>query len=146
MAGAPRGGAALLNDYKNQLDLFKTGVVFDYDIIKSLILAGVTLTENDFNIYRNIFYFITKDLIKSNLIIFLMQSPENLLNNIKKRGRYFENKIEKEYLKKINQAYLKSLKSNSNLNTLFIDVSDINFVENKLDYMELLFRIKKSLV
>ena len=50
------------------------------------------------------------------------------------------------YLKKINQAYLKSLKSNSNLNTLFIDVSDVNFVENKLDYMELLFRIKKSLV
>jgi len=135
-----------LNDYKNQLDLFKTGVVFDYDIVKSLIFAGITLSENDFNLYRNIFYFMTKDLIKPSLVIFLMQSPENLLNNIKKRGRYFENKIEKEYLKKINQAYLKSLKSNSNLNTLFIDVSDINFVENKLDYMELLFRIKKSLV
>ena len=45
----------------------------------------------------------TKDLIKPSLVIFLMQSPENLLNNIKKRGRYFENKIEKEYLKKINQ-------------------------------------------
>jgi len=135
-----------LNDYKNQLDLFKTGVVFDYDIVKSLIFAGITLSENDFNLYRNIFYFMTKDLIKPSLVIFLMQSPENLLNNIKKRGRYFENKIEKDYLKKINQAYLKSLKSNSNLNTLFIDVSDINFVENKLDYMELLFRIKKSLV
>lgn len=135
-----------LNDYKNQLDLFKTGVVFDYDIVKSLIFAGITLSENDFNLYRNIFYFMTKDLIKPSLVIFLMQSPENLLNNIKKRGRYFENKIEKEYLKKINQAYLKSLKSNSNLNTLFIDVSDVNFVENKLDYMELLFRIKKSLV
>ena len=135
-----------LNDYKNQLDLFKTGVVFDYDIVKSLIFAGITLSENDFNLYRNIFYFMTKDLIKPGLVIFLMQSPENLLNNIKKRGRYFENKIEKDYLKKINQAYLKSLKSNSNLNTVFIDVSDINFVENKLDYMELLFRIKKSLV
>ena len=50
-----------LNDYKNQLDLFNTGVVFDYDIIKSLIFAGVTLSENDFNLYRNIFYFMTKD-------------------------------------------------------------------------------------
>ncbi len=46
-----------LNDYKNQLDLFKTGVVFDYDIVKSLIFAGVTLSENDFNLYRNIFLF-----------------------------------------------------------------------------------------
>lgn len=134
-----------LNDYKNQLDLFKTGVVFDYDIVKSLIFAGVTLSENDFNLYRNIFYFMTKDLLKHNLIIFLMQSPENLLLNIEKRGRYFEKNIKKDYLKKINQAYIKSLKSKLDWNILFIDVSDIDFVENHSDYLELLFRIKGEL-
>ena len=73
----------------------------------------------------------TKDLIKPNLIIFLMQSPENLLLNIEKRGRYFEKNIKKNYLKKINQAYLKSLKSKTDWNILFIDVSDIDFVENQ---------------
>ena len=134
-----------LNDYKNQLDLFKTGVVFDYDIVKSLIFAGVTLSENDFNLYRNIFYFMTKDLLKHNLIIFLMQSPENLLLNIEKRGRYFEKNIKKDYLKKINQAYIKLLKSKLDWNILFIDVSDIDFVENHSDYLELLFRIKGEL-
>ena len=134
-----------LNDYKNQLDIFKTGVVFDYDIVKSLIFAGVTLNENDFNLYRNIFYFMTKDLLKPNLIIFLMQSPENLVLNIEKRGRYFEKNIKKDYLKKINQAYIKSLKSKTDWNILFIDVSDIDFVENDSDYLELLFRIKDGL-
>ena len=134
-----------LNDYKNQLDLFKNGVVFDYDIVKSLIFAGVTLSENDFNLYRNIFYFMTKDLLKHNLIIFLMQSPENLLLNIEKRGRYFEKNIKKDYLKKINQAYIKLLKSKLDWNILFIDVSDIDFVENHSDYLELLFRIKGEL-
>ena len=134
-----------LNDYKNQLDLFKTGVVFDYDIVKSLIFAGVTLSENDFNLYRNIFYFMTKDLLKHNLIIFLMQSHENLLLNIEKRGRYFEKNIKKDYLKKINQAYIKSLKSKEDWNILFIDVTDIDFIENNSDYLELLFKIKKEL-
>jgi deoxyadenosine/deoxycytidine kinase len=134
-----------LNDYKNQLDLFKTGVVFDYDIIKSLIFAGVTLTENDFNLYRNIFYFMTKDLMKPNLIIFLMQSPENLLLNIEKRGRYFEKNIKKNYLKKINQAYIKSLKSKTDWNILFVDVSNIDFVENQSDYLRILFKIKEGL-
>lgn len=134
-----------LNDYKNQLDLFKTGVVFDYDIVKSLIFAGVTLSENDFNLYRNIYYFMTKDLITPNLIICLMQTPENLLLNIEKRGRYFEKKINKEYLKKINQAYMKLFKSKTDWNILFIDVSDIDFVENEGHYLELLFRIKHSL-
>lgn len=84
-----------LNDYKNQLDLFKTGVVFDYDIVKSLIFAGITLSENDFNLYRNIFYFMTKDLIKPSLVIFLMQSPENLLNNIKKEEDILKIKLRK---------------------------------------------------
>ncbi len=135
-----------LNDYKNQLDLFKTGVVFDYDIVKSLIFAGVTLSENDFNLYRNIFYFMTKDLITPNLIIYLMQTPEKLLLNIEKRGRHFERKINKEYLKKINQAYMKSLKSKTDWKILFIDVSDIDFVENEGHYLELLFRIKRSLI
>ena len=134
-----------LNDYKNQLDLFKTGVVFDYDIVKSLIFAGVTLSENGFNLYRNIYYFMTKDLITPNLIICLMQTPENLLLNIEKRGRYFEKKINKEYLKKINQAYMKLFKSKTDWNILFIDVSDIDFVENEGHYLELLFRIKHSL-
>jgi 2-amino-4-hydroxy-6-hydroxymethyldihydropteridine diphosphokinase len=134
-----------LNNYKNQLDFFKNGVVFDYDIIKSLIFAGVTLTENDFNLYRNIFYVMTKDLLKPNLLIFLMQTPENLLLNIKKRGRYFENHIKKDYLKKINKAYIKSLKSKVDWNILFINISEIDFVDNDLDYLELLFKIKKEL-
>jgi deoxyadenosine/deoxycytidine kinase len=87
----------------------------------------------------------TKDLIKPNLIIFLMQSPENLLLNIEKRGRYFEKNIKKDYLKKINQAYIKSLKSKEDWNILFIDITEIDFVENNLDYLELLFKIKKEL-
>ena len=74
-----------------------------------------------------------------------MQSPENLLLNIEKRGRYFEKNIKKDYLKKINQAYLKSLKSKEDWNILFIDVTDIDFIENNSDYLELLFKIKKEL-
>lgn len=74
-----------------------------------------------------------------------MQSPENLLLNIEKRGRYFEKNIKKNYLKKINQAYIKSLKSKTDWNILFVDVSSINFVDNNSDYLKLLFKIKEGL-
>lgn len=74
-----------------------------------------------------------------------MQSPEKLLLNIEKRGRYFEKSIKKDYLKKINQAYLKSLKSKTDWNILFVDVSSINFVDNNSDYLKLLFKIKEGL-
>lgn len=87
----------------------------------------------------------TKDLFKSNLIIYLLQSSDQLLNNIKKRGRGFEKQITKKYLDKINNAYLTHLKNNTDLKVIYIDVSDLNFVESENHYLELLFRIKSKL-
>ena len=51
--------------------------------------------------------------------------------------------IAKLYLKKINQAYIKSLKSKTDWNILFVDVSNIDFVENQSDYLRILFKIKE---
>lgn len=134
-----------LSDFNNQISLFSSGLVSDYDIFKSLVFAGISLKEIEYNLFRKIFTYMTKDLFKSNLIIYLLQSTEQLLENIKKRGRGFEKKIDKKYLDKINQGYLNYLKNNSDLNIIYIDVSDLDFVESKTDYFELLYRVKKKL-
>ena len=134
-----------LSDFNNQISLFSSGLVSDYDIFKSLVFAGISLKEIEYNLFRKIFTYMTKDLFKSNLIIYLLQSTEQLLENIKKRGRGFEKKIDKKYLDKINQGYLDYLKNNSDLNIIYIDVSDLDFVESKTDYFELLYRVKKKL-
>ena len=134
-----------LSDFNNQIRLFSSGLVSDYDIFKSLVFAGISLKEIEYNLFRKIFTYMTKDLFKSNLIIYLLQSTEQLLENIKKRGRGFEKKIDKKYLDKINQGYLNYLKNNSDLNIIYVDVSDLDFVESKTDYFELLYRVKKKL-
>jgi len=134
-----------LSDFNNQISLFSSGLVSDYDIFKSLVFAGISLKEIEYNLFRKIFTYMTKDLFKSNLIIYLLQSTEQLLENIKKRGRGYEKKIDKKYLDKINQGYLNYLKNNSDLNIIYVDVSDLDFVESKTDYFELLYRVKKKL-
>ena len=134
-----------LNNFNNQMNFFSSGIIADYDIFKSLVFAGVSLNEIDFNLFRNIFYFMTKDLFKSDLVIYLMQSSDQLLKNISKRGRSFEKTISRNYLDKINTAYLKHIKTSSDLNVVYIDVSDLDFVESDEDYMKLLFRIKNTL-
>jgi len=134
-----------LNNFNNQMNFFSSGIIADYDIFKSLVFAGVSLNEIDFNLFRNIFYFMTKDLFKSDLVIYLIQSSDQLLKNISKRGRSFEKTISRNYLDKINTAYLKHIKTNSDLNVIYIDVSDLDFVESDQDYMKLLFRIKNTL-
>jgi deoxyadenosine/deoxycytidine kinase len=72
---------------------------------------------------------------KPDLYIYLYQNSERLLQNIKKRGRSYEQKIPAEYLDKINSGYF-YIKSQTELNVLIIDVSDRDFVKtNRITFM-----------
>ena len=74
--------------------------------------------------------------------IFLNQTIENLKINIKKRGRDYESTISADYLKKINQSYSEFFKSRPDLNVKFIDVSEMDFVKNRLDYLSIINGVK----
>ena len=131
-----------LSDDLAQFDLFKDFLVADYHIFKSLIFAKITLAEDEYRLYRNLFDIIYREMPKPDLYIYLYQNSERLLQNIKKRGRSYEQKIPAEYLDKINSGYLDYIKSQTDLNVLIIDVSDKDFVKNQEDYLYILDEIK----
>ena len=134
-----------ISDDLAQFDLFKDFVVADYHIFKSLIFAKVTLAEDEFRLYKTMFDIIYKEMPKPDLYIYLYQNTERLLQNIKLRGRSYEQEIPAEYLEKINSGYLDYIKSQKDLNVLIIDVSDKDFVENQSDYAFILDEIQKKL-
>ncbi|MDG5490089.1 2-amino-4-hydroxy-6-hydroxymethyldihydropteridine diphosphokinase [Psychroserpens sp. SPM9] len=133
-----------ISDDLSQLDLFKDFMVSDYDIYKSLIFSKITLPEDEFKLYRKLFYLMYKDIAKPELYVYLYQNTERLQANIKKRGRDYEQNIEDEYLEKINSGYLDFLKNQSELNVKIIDISDKDFVKNRADYLWLLGEICDS--
>ncbi len=135
-----------LSDDLAQFDLFKDFIVADYHIFKSLIFAKVTLAEDEFRLYKTMFDIIHKEMPKPDLYVYLYQNTEQLLENIKKRGRSYEMQIPAEYLEKINQGYLDFIKTQTNLNVLIIDVSDKDFVNNQEDYIFILDEIEKKIV
>ncbi len=128
-----------------QFDLFKDFIIADYHIFKSLIFAKVTLTDDEYRLYRKLFEIIYKEMPKPDLYIYLYQNTERLLENIKQRGRNYEQEIPAEYLDKINRGYLDYIKSQTDLNVLVIDVSDRDFVKNQEDYAFVLEEIQNSL-
>jgi 2-amino-4-hydroxy-6-hydroxymethyldihydropteridine diphosphokinase len=134
-----------LSDDLAQFDLFKEFIVADYHIFKSLIFAKITLTEDEYRLYRTLFDIINREMPKPDLYIYLYQNSERLLHNIKKRGRSYEQKIPADYLDKINSGYLDYIKSQTELNVLIIDVSNRDFVKNQADYVFVLEEIKKKL-
>lgn len=134
-----------LADDLAQFDLFKDFIVADYHIFKSLIFAKITLAEDEYRLYRNLFDIIYKEMPKPDLYIYLYQNTDRLLQNIKKRGRVYEQNIEAAYLEKINNGYLEYIKSQTDLNVLIIDVSDRDFVKNHEDYLYILNEIKNKI-
>ncbi len=127
-----------------QFDLFKDFIIADYHIFKSLIFAKVTLTEDEYRLYRKLFDIIYKEIPKPDLYIYLYQNTDRLMENIRRRGRSYEQEIPANYLDKINQGYLDYIKTQSQLNVLVIDMSNRDFIENQQDYIFILDEIQKN--
>ncbi len=127
-----------LSDDLAQYDLFKTSVISDYYVFKSLIFANVTLSEEEYGLYRKIFNFMYKDLVKPDLYIYLYQNIDRLLENIKKRGREYEQSIKGEYLEQIHEGYMNFIKTQKDLNVLILDISNIDFVKEPKYYHQMI--------
>ena len=130
-----------ISDDLSQLDLFKDFIISDYDVFKSLIFSKITLPEDEFILYRKLFYQVYKDIAKPDLYIYLYQNTERLQENIRKRGRNYEQDIQDDYLDKINAGYLDFLKSNPQFNVKIIDISERDFVKNREDYLWIIDQI-----
>ena len=131
-----------LSDDLAQFDLFKNFIVSDYYIFKSLIFAQVTLSKDEYFLYRKMFDIMYKEISKPDLYIYLYQETPRLIENIKKRGRDYEQNIAPEYLDKIHKGYASFIKTEASLKTLIIDVSNKDFLNNKEDYKEIINQLK----
>jgi len=133
-----------LSDDLAQLDLFKNLIVSDYYIFKSLIFAQITLQKDEYLLYRKMFDVMYKEITKPDLYVYLYQNTDRLLENIKKRGREYEQNIEAGYLQKIHDGYKNFINTQQDLNVLIIDVSEIDFVNNIEDYNYIINKIKNT--
>ncbi len=128
----------------NTRDLFNPVIVADYIISKCLVFAKINLQNDEFNLYAKLFNIIYPTLPKPDLLVYLFLTKEQLLANIIKRGRNYEQKISAEYLQKIQEGYFEFLKQQPDLRILIIDTSHIDFVSNETDYKKIISIIQQE--
>lgn len=119
-------------------DLFKPNLVSDYFFLKSLIFAQANLGNDEFGLYSKLFHIINDSLPKPDLFVYLYHDIERLQENIKKRGRSYEQSISNEYLLKIQTAYFDFIKQLTDLRILVIDVNNVDFANNNSHYERVL--------
>lgn len=133
-------------DDTSQYDLFKSFMVSDYHIFKSLIFANITLQKEEFGLYRKVFDYMYREVRKPGVYIYLYQETDRLLENIRKRGRDYELEIKAGYLEKINRSYLDFIKGYPAQQSLILDLSTLDFVANPKDFDALIARIQAHIV
>jgi deoxyadenosine/deoxycytidine kinase len=74
----------------------------------------------------------------------LFQSTEKLIENIKKRGRDYEQTISADYLESIQKGYLDFIKAQPQNLIKIIDITELDFVKNRKDYLEVLRQISSD--
>lgn len=80
-------------------------IISDYLIEKSLVFAQNNLKDDEFVLFSRMYLQMTRSLPKPDLVIFLSSSVDHLQQNIRQRGRTFEQGISYDYLNKINELY-----------------------------------------
>lgn len=91
------------------------------------------MTNRDFENYKSLFDLMEEVTESPDLIIYLRSSIPNLVAQIHKRGREYENSISIEYLSRLNERYEAWIHNYTKGKLLIIDVDNLNFVDNPED-------------
>lgn len=114
-------------------------------IFAKMLCKSGDMTSEEFAIYEELLENMIDHIKEPKLMIYLEVSVDEAMRRIKKRGRDFEQKVEREYWESLNQEY-KSYFDNYNLSPILkINVDNIDFENNKEDKEKVLSLIKNRL-
>lgn len=123
-----------LKKLQTEGDMFSSFTVSDFLFQKSLIFANQTLNADEAKLYRMLFDIIHPSLPKPDLVLYLYAPVDKLMENIKKRGREYEQQIKPEYLERIQVAYLDYFKQQPLSRVILLNNAHLNWVARKEDY------------
>ncbi|MED1487885.1 deoxynucleoside kinase [Bacillus smithii] len=124
--------------------------VLDRSIYGDVIFAKMLrdngeMSEVEFQIYLDLFGNMMEHLKAPKLLVYLEISTDEAIKRIKKRGREYEQVVEREYWERLNQNYREYFEQYSFSPVLKINVDQIDFENNLEDREYVLNLIEKSL-
>lgn len=103
------------------------------------------LSQRDYLTYSTIYDLMLGGVESPELIVYLKGDVNMLINQIKKRGRDFEQNIKAEYLEKLNELYDDWIINQYEGAKLIIDVNNLDFVDNKADFEKVLSLVEEEI-
>jgi deoxyguanosine kinase len=127
-----------------QQDLFGSVRVADYLLAKDDLFARMTLEDEEYGLYRQVYERLAIDPPKQDLVVYLQAPVDVLLERIARRGIAHEHLIDRAYLTRLNEAYARFFHAYDDSPLLIVNAASIDPINNEADYEELLGQIGRT--
>lgn len=124
-----------------QTDLFEQVRVADYMLDKDRLFARLTLDDQEYTLYEQVYERLAIDAPAPDLVVYLQAPVDVLLDRIGRRGIDYEQQIERRYLERLNDAYARFFLEYDAAPLLIVNAAEIDPVGNEADYQGLLAEV-----
>lgn len=132
-----------------QSNLFKENLVSDYIFEKDKIFAYLNLEGDELKLYETLASQLEKNILRPDLVIYLQSSVDRLMENIRKRDRFFERNITRSYIEQLSNAYNHFFFAYRTTPLIIVNTNRVDFLENKNDLnnlINLIFRKDRAYI
>lgn len=126
-----------------QMDLFRSRTISDYLFEKDALFARLTLSDNEYKLYQNIYQGLGPQAPVPDLVIYLQAPAWVLSERVRRRGNRYERTMQEDYLERLSASYGEFFHHYDSAPVLVVNSEHLNFVDNDADFDLLLERIGK---
>lgn len=127
-----------------QHDLFERVRVADYLLDKDRLFARLTLDDEEYALYEQVYARLAIDAPTPDLVVYLQAPVDVLLERISRRGIQYEQGIERRYLERLVESYARFFLEYEAAPVLMVNAAEIDPVGNDSDYAGLLAEITRG--
>jgi deoxyadenosine/deoxycytidine kinase len=126
-----------------QADLFERVRVSDYLLDKDRLFARLTLEDEEFELYEQVYARLAIDAPVPDLIVYLQAPVDVLLERIARRGIAYEQGMERRYLERLVESYSRFFLEYDAAPVLMVNAAEIDLVGSDADYGGLLEEVMR---
>jgi deoxyguanosine kinase len=125
-----------------QSDLFAGGRIADFLLEKDRIFARLTLPDEEYRLYEQVYQGLALDAPTPDLVVYLQAPVEALVERVQRRGIGYEQAVRPDYLRRLSEAYMHFFHRYDASPLLIVNAAVIDPVRREEDYLDLLQRIQ----
>jgi deoxyguanosine kinase len=124
-----------------QGDMFRQRLIADFMLEKDRLFAQINLDRDELDLYEQVYARLTLQAPPPDLVVYLQAPADVLMERIRRRARAQEQRMNRDYLHRLCDAYSEFFYYYDRSPLLIINAADINPLENEADFQLLVSHI-----